>query len=133
MEPPELPDECVQVADWTQLEDVPHFEWSDAQDAHGHRQAAQASLTLPASSDVLYFMSKGSLSNGVIRIIDDGDDGAKEVKVDITFVYHSDHMLDLAKVCLLHPQDGHNGVGIFVSKTQVVCAPFIVKLKDIIS
>ncbi|KIP08916.1 hypothetical protein PHLGIDRAFT_103532, partial [Phlebiopsis gigantea 11061_1 CR5-6] len=53
------------------------------------------------------------MSHGLINIADDGDVDAKSVKVDITFVYDHEDDLDLAKVCLLQPEEGHNGVGIF--------------------
>lgn len=81
-------------------------------------------MNLPVDSDVLYFISKGSMSHGLVNIADDGDVDAKSIKVDITFVYDHEEDLDLAKVCLLQPEEGHNGVGIFVS-TLLLYSPFI--------
>lgn len=121
-EAPVLPDECTQVADWSPVDEVPDFQLPDDVVDDGyrhHRRAFETSLTLPTASDLLYFVSEGSLSHGAIFITDDGEEGSKDVKVDVTFVYHhdhdhdDDHILEWAKVCLLQPEDGHNGVGIY--------------------
>jgi hypothetical protein len=82
---------------------------------HPHRQAARASVDLPISSDLLYFLSRGSMANGII-IFDDKNDDSDDVNVTVTFLYHDDYFLEQAKVCLLQPKESHNGLGIFVSR-----------------
>ncbi|KIP08924.1 hypothetical protein PHLGIDRAFT_34702 [Phlebiopsis gigantea 11061_1 CR5-6] len=111
-----VPQECTRVAQWVSRDAVPHFEWPNSIIEGGnydHHYAVQASVNLPVDSDVLYFISKGSMSHGLLNIADDGNVDAKSIKVDITFVYDHEEDLDLAKVCLLQPEEGHNGVGIF--------------------
>ena len=76
--------------------------------------AARTSLKLPVSSDLLYFIGRGTLSHGLVRILDDGED-ENDVNVTVTYLYDAEHLLEKAKVCLLEQEKHHNGVGIFVS------------------
>lgn len=108
---PDLPSDCKEVLDWTILDHFPHHIMDDVELGHD-RYAARTSVKLPVSSDLLYFISRGSLSHGAVRIIDDGEDSS-DVNVSVTFVYDAEFLLDRAKVCLLQQEHDKNGVGIF--------------------
>lgn len=102
------PRDCVNRAEWT-LHDaqgppyIPHF-----------RRHASTSLSLPRSSSLLYFLSRGSLSHGRIEIDNDGEE-ADKVSVEVGIWYNADDVLDRVDVCTLQRAEGKNGVGIFVS------------------
>lgn len=113
--PPHLPHECVSVANWTPVDKVPSYFNADWEYDVDDKKIAETSLELPVSSDLLYFLSRGSLSNGVIEILD-GASGTDKVEVKVDLIYHDDFVLDVSKVCLLQPEEGQNGVGIFVSQ-----------------
>lgn len=109
-EPVHVPDDCT-LADWEFDPDgiplINHFE-----------HVAQTSLDLPLDSDQLFFISQGlgNLANGVIDITDSGEPGSDIVKVDVLAYYNSQfHFEELTKLCKLNPEDGKNGVGVFVS------------------
>jgi len=63
------------------------------------------------SSNVLSFISQGSLSLGKIDFVEAGAD-EQDVLYNITVGYHAKHVLEMVKVCLLH-EENNNGVGIF--------------------
>ncbi|OBZ77938.1 54S ribosomal protein L16, mitochondrial [Grifola frondosa] len=93
---------------------VHHANWSMDPDPHGHSlHTAQASFELPISSDSLYLIARGALSHGSIEISDSGEAGSDVVRVDISAFYYHEDALDRAEVCLLQPEEGKNGVGIF--------------------
>ncbi|CAL1712286.1 unnamed protein product [Somion occarium] len=100
------PRDCVNRAEWT-LHDaqgppyIPHF-----------RRHASTSLSLPRSSSLLYFLSRGSLSHGRIEIDNDGEE-ADKVSVEVGIWYNADDVLDRVDVCTLQRAEGKNGVGIF--------------------
>lgn len=111
--PIHVPDDCT-FADW-------EFDPEGISPAH-FEHAAQTSFDLPLDSDELFFVSRGTsnFANGFITITDDGEPGSDVVKVDIVGYYNSQHHFqELTKVCALSPEDGKNGVGIFVSDLTV--------------
>ena len=111
---PELPHDCIHVADWTPFEVPP--------ESNDYRHGARASLELALSSDLLYFLSRGSLANGVVEISEDDDvDDSEVANVDVTFLFQDPNALDHAKVCRLQKAEGKNGVGIIVSAAR--CKP----------
>lgn len=74
------------------------------------------SFELPLSSDVLYLFSRGRLSQGNVHIVHDADwRNPSSVKVDVSLHHASTEILDRISVCQLERQEGHSGVGIFVS------------------
>ena len=76
--------------------------------------AARTSLKLPVSSDLLYFISQGAFSRGLVRVLNDGED-KNDVNVTVTYFYKTEYLLERSKVCFLQPKEDRNGVGIFVS------------------
>lgn len=108
--PVDVPDDCT-LADW-------EFDPDGVPPVHHFEHVAQTSFDLPLDSDQLFFVSHGAgnFANGVIDITDDGEPGSDIVKVDVLGYYNSQHHFEeLTKVCKLNPQDGKNGVGVFVS------------------
>ena len=107
-----LPFDCTEVAQWDHV---------DAQTYHnGYEHAVRTSVDLPVSSDLLYFVSHGFLSNGIVKFVDSGAKDSLNATVDVKFFYdhvhdHDHDLPDLLKVCRLQRARGKNGVGIFVS------------------
>ncbi|KZT03912.1 uncharacterized protein LAESUDRAFT_658842 [Laetiporus sulphureus 93-53] len=107
--PPTVPDSCTQPAQWTFDPDTPP-------PPHGFAHVAEASFDLPVSSDVLFFESRGTaaLAHGSIEFTDTGDVGSDTAKVEIMAYFNDvDEFVELTKVCLLQPEEGKNGIGIF--------------------
>lgn len=77
---------------------------------------SSVSFTLPANTDLLYFLSRGSLAYGAVRIeavSGSGDD----VQVDVEVRYWTESALERATVCKLEKDDGNaHGVGIFTPR-----------------
>lgn len=119
---PNLPADCVDIAEWRdrELEGQP----GDS----NYRHAAFTSLELPVSSDLLYFISRGRLSYGLLEVIESEDTNSENVQVNVTFLYQTPQALDHAKVCRLERDVGKNGVGIFV-RTSVFSVPVFVHMK----
>ncbi|THH00171.1 hypothetical protein EW026_g2301 [Hermanssonia centrifuga] len=127
LDPLEGVNDCVRIAEWDILNGGhPHFPHHDldsllgaaqiAPPDHHHESfthAARTSLELPLSSDLLYILSRGVLSHGVIQINDHGDSDSDVAVVGVTFLYNSPSVLDVAKVCALGHGEGKHGVGIF--------------------
>ncbi len=128
LDPLEGVNDCVRIAEWDILNGGhPHFPHHDLESLLGAAQiappdhhhesfthAARTSLELPLSSDLLYILSRGVLSHGVIQINDHGDSDSDVAVVGVTFLYNSPSVLDVAKVCALGHGEGKHGVGIFV-------------------
>lgn len=78
--------------------------------------SSSVSFTLPANTDLLYFLSRGSLAYGSVHIEavpGSGDD----VNVDVEVGYWSEAALERASVCKLEKEDGNaHGVGIFTPR-----------------
>ncbi|EDR07808.1 uncharacterized protein LACBIDRAFT_297984 [Laccaria bicolor S238N-H82] len=73
-----------------------------------------ATFTLPLSSKALFCISRGSLSNGVINIVQSHKGaGSENVVVDVDVNYWEEPLLDNLKVCQVTREDGGVGVGIF--------------------
>ncbi|GJE88415.1 hypothetical protein PsYK624_044980 [Phanerochaete sordida] len=112
---PDLPNDCKSVLAWKALPEHSH-ELLDAGFDHPHHPhehyAARTSVKLPLTSDLLYFIGRGTLSHGLVRILDDGD-SENEVNVTVTFAYGEERLLEEAKVCLLEQEGNQHGVGIF--------------------
>ena len=103
----ETVDDCDQFAPWTQSENNdPHYQYP---------YVSETSLTLPVTSDVLYFLGSGSMTHGSFEVTADGDGAQDAAVVEVKFYYYHPQVLDHAKVCSLHRKEGDNGVGIFVS------------------
>ena len=69
---------------------------------------------LPIDSKSLFVFSRGSISSGVVRVHQSPK--VKDVKVSVTAHYHKEKVLSSARVCLVQPKKGGDGVGIFVSR-----------------
>jgi hypothetical protein len=106
-----LPHDCVEVLEWNNLEGGGHH--------HDYSRAVEALIDLPISSELLYFTSHGSLSNGVIKFVDAGDKNSDVAGVSVQFLYDEEphDLTNFVKVCRMQNGDGKNGVGIFVSPT----------------
>lgn len=105
---------CVRFADWSSLEAGEHYSPLSENNAP-YPYAATASLDLPISSDLLYFLSHGAHSSGVVQLAADGDSDSDVATVSVQLLYHHPEFLETAHVCLLQREEGKNGVGIFVS------------------
>ena len=85
--------------------------------SHKPPHHSKTSFTLPADADTLYFLSRGSLSQGNVHValasdptVDDGT-----VQVEVVVYYWTESALERASVCKLERHEGgdHYGVGIF--------------------
>ncbi|OBZ69747.1 hypothetical protein A0H81_10112 [Grifola frondosa] len=103
------PDNCVRHANWSMDSDTHPLSWHP----YGYSHVAQTSFELPVSSDLLYLIARGALSHGSIDISDSGETGSDVVQVYISAFYYHESALNRAKVCLLQPEEGKNGIGIF--------------------
>ncbi|TDL18015.1 hypothetical protein BD410DRAFT_729021 [Rickenella mellea] len=74
--------------------------------------SARTNFRLPVSSNVLYFLSRGSYASGMVRYETTEEDG-NYVKVDVIVNYKSQSALDRANICRLSKGDEENGVGIY--------------------
>ncbi|KAA1470449.1 hypothetical protein DENSPDRAFT_836245 [Dentipellis sp. KUC8613] len=101
----EYPVKCVQGEAWTPLGLEPDHSYPP-------NFKAKTEFDLPITSDALFFLSRGSLSSGAIRIEKDSRVEDK-VGVSILVHYHSRTALSRANVCLLTRGEGQNGIGIF--------------------
>lgn len=117
-----LPRDCVNVAQWKELDGSPG-------DNH-YSYRAYTSLELPVSSDLLYFISRGSLSVGTIDFLESEEPDSDSVKVDVTFLYQTPKALEHAKVCQLERESGKNGVGIFVRISEIGPAVALTAVAD---
>ena len=107
-------DDCVRFADWTTPEVGEHF--TPLQDnTSPYPYSAKNFLELPVSSDLLYFLSRGALSSGIVQLAADGDSDSNVASVRVQLLYNRPEFLEHAHVCLLQREEGKNGVGIFVS------------------
>jgi len=100
--------DCTQSAEWTHGDDSSKWPHDDFE------HHAYLTYTLPQSSDLLSFISKGSLSLGKIDFVDAGKD-EKDVSYNVTIGYRTENALEKVKVCKLH-EGSDNGVGIFTPK-----------------
>lgn len=107
-------DNCVRFADWSSLQAGEYFS-PLSENSAPYPYAAKANLDLPVSSDLLYFLSHGALSSGVVQLAADGDSDSDVATVSVQLLYHHPEFLEDAHVCLLQREEGKNGVGIFVS------------------
>ncbi|KAH8090997.1 hypothetical protein BXZ70DRAFT_1011259 [Cristinia sonorae] len=104
--------DCVDDARWTNHDDeLDH-------DGHNHhayqfRHLIKTTIDLPLNSDLLYFLSQGSLAHGAVEFVDDGKKGDDKVAVDVAFYYIHDVARDNIRVCRLQRDGNKNGVGIF--------------------
>ncbi len=105
--------DCVLVADWTVIPA------SQVTQQRPFPHTAQATLVLPVSSELLYFLSRGPLSRGSISYVV-GEESSDVVDVRVEVSYTSPDVLHLMKVCLLQRDEVNNGVGIYVSLHPVV-------------
>lgn len=74
---------------------------------------ATFSFDLPVDSDALYFLSRGSLASGSVKV-GVGIEGGDKVAVDVVVSYWSSSALERTTVCELQRTDGQHGIGIFV-------------------
>ncbi|KAI0087034.1 hypothetical protein BDY19DRAFT_907895 [Irpex rosettiformis] len=100
-----LPQDCIEVLDWDHADVPGGYE--------GYSHVSRASIDLPISSDLLYFLGRGTLSHGVVRFVDSGATGASVANVNVTFLYDGYRLSDSLKICRLHKEGSKNGVGIF--------------------
>ena len=107
MHPHERPVKCVHGPEWTPIGAAPG--------TYPRQFIAKTQLELPFDSDTLFLLSRGSLSHGIVRIIEDDHVGAGDkVKVSIEVRYYSQEALSRANVCSLTRGHRENGIGIFV-------------------
>ncbi len=103
-----LPHDCVEVAEWNQLE--------LSNGHHDFSHVVETSVDIPVSSDLLYFLGRGHLSHGAIQFVDTGAEDSDVAHVDVKFSYDHHELADFVKVCRLSSDhENKNGVGIFVS------------------
>lgn len=112
--------ECVDRTNWPYIKPLEPT-WGDDTDTPLPGMdlppyTSSVSFTLPANTDLLYFLSRGSLAYGAVRIeavSGSGDD----VPVDVEVRYWTESALERATVCKLEKDDGNaHGVGIFTPR-----------------
>lgn len=84
---------------------------------------AKVDFELPfSSSELLFFLSTGSLSHGSINVIEKEGDGAEQDTVDVSILvgFRSREALSRATVCSLEREEGQNGIGIFVRISKLL-------------
>ncbi|EMD37665.1 hypothetical protein CERSUDRAFT_105594 [Gelatoporia subvermispora B] len=97
---------CIQNATWTDVSEPPS-------NLESFSHVVEMSYDLPLSADLLYLTGRGALSHGKVRIVRDGARGSRSMAVHVSLAYDYAHMLGRIKVCLLRPQEGYHGVGVF--------------------
>lgn len=105
--------DCVRFANWTVEGPGDYFVPNSEQITH-YPYIATASIDIPVSSTLLYVLSSGALSNGVVEVTADGPSHSDVAKVSVNLSYHRFEELEKAHVCQLQRAAGKNGVGIFV-------------------
>jgi hypothetical protein len=89
---------------------------------------SSTSFSIPVSSDVVYFFSRGSFGYGSLRFeLSDKTDG--DIDVEISLDYYHEEILKRTQVCLLERKPGERGVGFFVSNLLYPWSIFIVLMK----
>ncbi|KAF8911655.1 hypothetical protein CPB84DRAFT_1762498 [Gymnopilus junonius] len=107
-------DECVQGGDWTPSEFSSAVEFPGQEaDAYPFHYEAETSFDLPLSSDTLFFISRGRLHSGSVRVATSSDQAEDTATVNIIVRYNHDYLLDSTKACLLSRHEGEKGVGLF--------------------
>ena len=115
---------CVDRFNWPYSERTPSDSSAQAANMQYNASAgtgippfsSSASFNLPVDADLLYFLTRGSLSAGTLRIEADVSPST-DVRVDVEVRYWSEIALERATVCSLRRDDGHaHGVGIFTPR-----------------
>lgn len=114
---------CSDPAVWT-------YNPNGSHPVNGFLYLAEASFQLPVSADVLFFTAEGyaEFAHGIIEIIYSSETPSNNVTVNITGYYNDlGDFQNLTEACLLNPEKGKYGVGIFVCgsvlKEKVVAHP----------
>jgi len=122
--------DCVDQLSWTHITDLdpqsimtsdldlrsPAVDHLTATPPYG--SSATLVLSNVTNSDLLYFLSRGSLSYGSIKV-DAVESNSDDVRVDIEARYWSRRSLEQAMVCKLEKDGGDaRGVGIFTPRTS---------------
>lgn len=78
-----------------------------------------ASYTLPATAELLYFVTRGSHAQGEFHIEPLVD--ADEVTIDVDLMHWNKEVLDSVKMCTLQRKRGNAvGFGIYVSVLRII-------------
>lgn len=107
------PEACVQAAAWSYDPDS-----LNVNRLQTFQHVAMTSFELPIPSDLLYLVARGNkfIANGSVELTDSGTINSGGVQVNILAFYNDiEDLQELVKVCLLRPEEGKTGVGIFVS------------------
>ncbi|KJA28698.1 hypothetical protein HYPSUDRAFT_61555 [Hypholoma sublateritium FD-334 SS-4] len=88
-------------------------EWTDGPDNGQHFKTARTSFEIPLSADNIFFVSRGSLSAGLIEFVTSADQPKDSVTVNVIAEYHREYIRDLAKACLVSRDGNQQGVGLF--------------------
>ncbi|KAI0941434.1 hypothetical protein AcW1_003331 [Taiwanofungus camphoratus] len=108
------PEACVQAAAWSYDPDS-----LNVNRLQTFQHVAMTSFELPIPSDLLYLVARGNkfIANGSVELTDSGTINSGGVQVNILAFYNDiEDLQELVKVCLLRPEEGKTGVGIFASK-----------------
>jgi hypothetical protein len=108
-----LAEHCIGGRDWTSYS--PSSRYSNS---------AQMTFHLPASSDALYLLARGSLASGSVIILS-SDDDRDTIQIDVDVNYHNQNALNHANVCSLQRKSSEIGIGIFVSYLMSVKIDFV--------
>lgn len=71
------------------------------------------SFSIPSSSDLIYFMSRGDYGHGSLEFIV-SDQAGDDVKVDVVAEYYRPRVLKSSNVCLLSRKNNERGIGFYV-------------------
>ena len=85
---------------------------------HGEpRFKSAVNFSIPVSSDLLYFSNNGSLSYGVINIVQ-SDHTSADALVDVKLSYYHEHILKNIQICLMEERN-ERGIIIVVSSGDI--------------
>lgn len=74
-------------------------------------------FTIPSSSELIYFLSRGEYGFGSLKFELSDKDG-DEIEVDVNMKYYKEEILEHSRVCSLEREDGERGIGFFVSVSR---------------
>ncbi|KAF5321318.1 hypothetical protein D9619_002046 [Psilocybe cf. subviscida] len=84
----------------------------EEEESDGHLRAASAQFEI-SKADTLFFLSRGQLSAGSVRILSSPDQASDSATVKVTARYILDEVRDLAKACPSTRGKDARGIGLF--------------------
>ena len=112
---PQVAEQTTVPAPWSILpqDSYPH-PYQSGPAARTFPYAATATTTHNLSSEVIYFIARGSGFSGVLNVKDDGERGVGVLLVDVTVYYTQPYLAQRAQVYREQAEHGRSGFKILV-------------------